>query len=122
MTFKIRDMGAPSIFLGMEVRHDPANSCISLSQSTYIKELASKFHLPVELRPTTIIRSDFYSNTTRKVYINSNHHQNAIQRIGWSSDLCHVCYSIFHCMFVTVFFCTTCTSCTGNKPCTAWAT
>ena len=92
MTFKIWDMGAPSNFLGMEVRHDPANSCISLSQSTYIKELASKFHLPVELHPTTIIRSDFYSNTTRKVYINSNHHQNAIQRIGWSSDFCHCLY------------------------------
>ena len=68
-TFKIRDMGAPSNVLGMEVRHDPANSCIFLSQSTYIKELASKFHLPVELRPTTIIRSDFYSNTPRKVYV-----------------------------------------------------
>ena len=50
-------------FLGMEVSHDPANigSCIFLPQTKYIKELASKFHLPVELRPTKPICSDFYS-------------------------------------------------------------
>ena len=59
--FKIRDMGTPSNFLGMEASHDPANSCISLSQTQYIKELASKFHLPVELRQTTPICADFYS-------------------------------------------------------------
>ena len=51
-------MGTPSNFLGMEVSHDPANSCSSLSQNKYIKELASKFHLPVELHPTTPIRAD----------------------------------------------------------------
>ena len=61
--FKIRDMGTPMNFLGMEVSHDPANigSCIFLPQTKYIKELASKFHLPVELRPTKPICSDFYS-------------------------------------------------------------
>ena len=68
--FKIRDMGTPSNFLGMEVSHDTANSCISLSQTKYIHELASKFHLPVELCPTKV-RLLF---TARKVNQHTNHH------------------------------------------------
>ena len=65
--FKIRDMGTPTNFLGMEVSRDTANSCISLTQTKYIHELASKFHLPVELRPTTPIRSDFYSQLEKSI-------------------------------------------------------
>ena len=65
--FKIRDMGTPLNFLGMEVSRDFANSCIFLTQTKYIHELASKFHLPVELRPTTPIRSDFYSQLEKSI-------------------------------------------------------
>ena len=60
-TFKIRDLGSPSSFLGIDVCYDSTQRCVALSQQKYILDLATKFNLPPTLRPVTPIRSDYYS-------------------------------------------------------------
>ena len=60
-TFKIRDLGSPSSFLGIDVCYDSDQRCVALSQQNYILDLAAKFNLPPTLRPVTPIRSDYYS-------------------------------------------------------------
>ena len=60
-TFKIRDLGSPSSFLGIDVCYDSDQRCVALSQQNYILDLATKFNLPPTLRPVTPIRSDYYS-------------------------------------------------------------
>ena len=59
-TFKIRDLGKPTNFLGIEIKYLPREKCVALSQQRYILELAKKFSIPAELRPVTPIRSDYY--------------------------------------------------------------
>ena len=59
--FKIRDLGTPMNFLGIEVNYIQEERCVALSQRQYILNLAKKFDIPPELRPTTPIRSDYYT-------------------------------------------------------------
>ena len=41
--FTVRDLGEPSTFLGMEITRNKQNKTLSISQSTYIKNIAEKF-------------------------------------------------------------------------------
>ena len=59
--FKIRDLGTPTNFLGIEVNYMLEKRCVALSQQSYILSLANKFQIPPELRPTTPIRSYYYT-------------------------------------------------------------
>ena len=43
--FTVRDLGEPKTFLGMEIYHDKQNKTLSISQSTYIKNIAEKFNV-----------------------------------------------------------------------------
>ena len=60
-TFKIRNLGKPSNFLGIEITCVPSQQCVALSQQKYILDLAKKFNIPAELRPVTPLRSDYYA-------------------------------------------------------------
>ena len=60
-TFKIRGLGKPSNFLGIEITCVPSQKCVALSQQRYIPDLAKKFNIPTELRPITPLRSDYYA-------------------------------------------------------------
>jgi hypothetical protein len=60
-TFRIRDTGVPTNFLGIEIHYVPAQKCVALTQSKHINDLAVKFNIPDNLHPITPIRLDYYS-------------------------------------------------------------
>ena len=57
----VDDLLGASIFFGDGGKSQSCTFMDLLLTTKYIKELASKFHLPAEVRPTTPIRADFYS-------------------------------------------------------------
>ena len=59
-TFKIRDLGKPTNFLGVKIKYVPSEKCVALTQQQYILELARKFNIPAPIRPVTPLRSDYY--------------------------------------------------------------
>ena len=58
--FKIRNMGEPNFFLGMEVSYLREHGLVSLSQRSYITEMSNRFNFPDQERPVTPITSDYY--------------------------------------------------------------
>ena len=58
--FKMRDMGEPRLFLGMEVSYLREQGMVTLSQGDYISQLVTKFGIAETQRPTTPIKSDCY--------------------------------------------------------------
>ena len=56
--FKIRSMGEPNFFLGMEVTYLQEQGLVSLSQKSYISEMSVRFNLSDHDRPVTPIKSD----------------------------------------------------------------
>ena len=58
--FKIRSMGEPNFFLGMEVIYLREQGLVSLSQKSYISEMSIRFNLSDHDRPVTPIKSDYY--------------------------------------------------------------
>ena len=59
--FKIRTMGTPTLFLGMEVRYVQQQGLITLSQQSYILQVAERFSLPSHERAVTPIKTDYYA-------------------------------------------------------------
>ena len=56
--FKIRSMGEPKFFLGMEVSYLQEQGLVSLSQRSYISDMSIRFNLPEQERPVTPIKAD----------------------------------------------------------------
>ena len=51
--FKMREMGLPSVFLGINVHHFPLQRMIFINQSTYIQKLVDKYGLEKEFHRST---------------------------------------------------------------------
>jgi len=62
--FKVRDMGEPKHFLGMEISHILQHGLVAISQRIYVEKLAKRFELPDTERPLTPIRTDYYERLT----------------------------------------------------------
>ena len=60
--FKLRDMGQPKFFLGMEIHYIRNSGVITISQHSYITKLAAKFGIDNSSKPTTPIRTDYYKS------------------------------------------------------------
>ena len=60
--FKLRDMGQPKFFLGMEIHYIRNSGVITISQHDYITKLAAKFGIDDSSKPTTPIRTDYYKS------------------------------------------------------------
>ena len=60
-SFKIRDLGKPTNFLGIEIACVPAQKSVALCQRKYVLDLANKFNIPSDLRPVTPLQSDYYA-------------------------------------------------------------
>ena len=65
--FKIRSMGEPNFFLGMEVSHLWQQGLVSRSQRSYISEMCMRFNLTDHDRPVTLIKSDYYEKLQSSV-------------------------------------------------------
>ena len=65
--FKIRSMGEPKFFLGMEVSYLQEQGLVSLSQRSYISDMSIRFNLPEQERPVTPIKADYYEKLNNSV-------------------------------------------------------
>ena len=84
--FKMRDMGEPRLFLGMEVSYLREQGMVTLSQGDYILQLVTKFGIADTLRPTTPIKTDFY----KQLELCQNQSFRIFPpRIGGSLNFCH---------------------------------
>ena len=61
-TFKIRSMGTPTFFLGMDICYLQDQGILTLSQSSYIDELNDRFQVPFNERATTPIKPTYYAD------------------------------------------------------------
>ena len=73
--FTVRDLGEPKSFLGMEIVRDWKRKTITISQSTYIKNIAEKFGV-VKNRPVSVPFDPGYKATAFDNKTDSNKTEN----------------------------------------------
>jgi hypothetical protein len=61
--FKVRDYGEPKSFLGMEFHRDVHGKTLQITQTAYIRSVASRFNITADKAPTTPLPPNFKIDT-----------------------------------------------------------